>query len=132
MNDVLKKVYVITSGSYSDYGIVMICDTRESAEKAVELYDKSSTSSMEFDIEEWNMNTRKPEDMYPCWMWYYNLETNILERFDRYGYHETAIVNYVESKKLLIGYVLAKNEEVAKKIIYDLVAQKKAELAEIM
>jgi len=132
MSDILKKVYVITSGEYSDYTIVMICDTRESAEKAVELYDREISHRPDYTIEEWDMNTRKSEDMQPCWIWRYNIEMNVLDKLERHNYHETGIVNYIESQKLLIGYVLAKNEEVAKKIIYDLVAQKKAEMQEVV
>jgi hypothetical protein len=132
MSDILKKVYVITVGDYSDYTIVMICDTKECAQKAVELYSRDQSYHSGYNIEEWDMNTRKPEDMQPCWIWHYNIETNVLDRLERYGYNETGIVNYIESKKLLVGHVLAKNEEVAKKIIYDLVAQKKSEMQEVV
>ena len=123
-----KKVYVITSGDYSDYHIVMICDTQEAADKALKLYDRDINSRSTCDIEVWDVNTRKPVDIQPCWIWYYNIETNVLERFDRYRYNETGIINYIEPRKLMIGYVSANNEEIAKKIIYDLVAQRKAEM----
>ena len=128
MSEETKKVYVITSGEYSDYGIEMICDTREIAEKAMEIYHYNSNNSAY--IEEWDLNVRKPEDIIPNWIFWYDMEKNEIKTLRRHSFHQFS--NYIPTKKELGGTVFAENEEKAKKIIYDLVAKKKAELAEIV
>lgn len=52
-----KKVYVVTSGEYSDYGIEGIFDSREKAEE----YINHSASTELNDIEEYNLNELKPD-----------------------------------------------------------------------
>lgn len=36
----MSKLYAITSGEYSDYGIITLCSDRERAEKLVEWYNR--------------------------------------------------------------------------------------------
>jgi len=52
-----KKVYVVTSGYFSEYHIVGIFDSREEAEE----YINHSTDSDLNDIEEYNINEPKPD-----------------------------------------------------------------------
>ena len=52
-----KKVYVVTSGEYSDYGIEGIFDSREKAEE----YINHSADSDLNDIKEYNLNELKPD-----------------------------------------------------------------------
>ena len=52
-----KKVYVVTSGEYSDYHIKGIFDSREKAEE----YINHSASTELNDIEEYNLNELKPD-----------------------------------------------------------------------
>jgi len=131
MSEESKKVYLITSGEYSDYGVDMICSTREGAERALELYFSNRGQYDRASIEEWDMDVRKPVDMIPCWFFWYNMKTDSFDRLDQHHYQPTGIINYIERTQVLIGSVMATNEEHAKKKIYDMVAKKKAELAEI-
>ncbi|HUV84931.1 MAG TPA: hypothetical protein VMV86_04430 [Methanosarcinales archaeon] len=128
MSEETKKVYLITSGEYSDYGIDMICDTKETAEKEVELAEKGHNGSR-YNIEEWEINTRKAKDVVINWIFWYDLDKNEFIRLERTGLHEFS--NYLKKSNRLGGTVRAADEEKAKKIIYDMVAKKKAELAEI-
>ena len=48
----MKKVYIITAGSYSDYRIVGVFDDKELAKKFIELYDPSHY----WGIEDWELN----------------------------------------------------------------------------
>lgn len=50
----MKKIYVVTSGQYSDYGIDAIFDTKEIAEKYIASFCKVGWEEME--IEEWDLN----------------------------------------------------------------------------
>jgi hypothetical protein len=49
----MKKIYIVTSGTYSDYGINAIFDTKELAKKYISAFDQKY---MEMNIEEWNLN----------------------------------------------------------------------------
>jgi hypothetical protein len=47
----MKKVYIVTSGTYSDYGINSVFQSEEKAQEFVDLMEKRSSYS-EYDIEE--------------------------------------------------------------------------------
>lgn len=49
----MNKVYVVTSGQYSDYGIDAIFTTKELAEKFIDSFLKMYN---EMEIEEWDLN----------------------------------------------------------------------------
>jgi len=49
----MNKVYVVTSGQYSDYGIDAIFTTKELAEKFIDSFLKNYN---EMEIEEWDLN----------------------------------------------------------------------------
>ena len=57
----MKKIYVVTSGSYSDYGIDAIFDSRELAQSFIDSFDKSRGWTDFNDIEEWELNPNEPE-----------------------------------------------------------------------
>lgn len=56
------KVYVVTSGSYSDYGINAIFSTPELAELYKNNYNKANPGDA--DIEEWELDKPIPENGY--------------------------------------------------------------------
>lgn len=47
-------IYIVTSGSYSDYGINAVFSTKELAQKYIDAFEKQSFEG--FDIEEWELN----------------------------------------------------------------------------
>lgn len=50
----MNKVFVVTSGEYSDYGIDAIFSTRELAKAFIDMFDKNEWK--DFNIEEWDIN----------------------------------------------------------------------------
>lgn len=55
----MKKIYVVTSGAYSDYGIDAVFDTEELAKKYIASFNKGGFYEMF--IEEWILNPNKEE-----------------------------------------------------------------------
>jgi hypothetical protein len=55
-----RKVYLVTSGSYSDYGVDAVFDTREGAELFIATFRRESWMDA-FEIEEWNLNPFEPQ-----------------------------------------------------------------------
>ena len=51
----MKKVYVVTSGSYSDYGIDAIFDTKELAQSFIDSFKDDSYNDFN-GIDEWDLN----------------------------------------------------------------------------
>src|SRR5438309_10228406 len=50
----MDKVFIVTSGEYSDYGIDAVFSTEELAQKFIDSFSKSGYRDME--IEEWKLN----------------------------------------------------------------------------
>ncbi|CAH0305815.1 DUF7336 domain-containing protein [Priestia megaterium] len=50
----MKKVYIVTSGTYSDYGINSVFQSEEKAQEFVDLMEKRSSYS-DYDIEEYSV-----------------------------------------------------------------------------
>jgi hypothetical protein len=53
----MKQVYIVTSGSYSDYGIVSVWSTKEAAEKVAKAMTRKNDDA---DVEEWTLH--EPDD----------------------------------------------------------------------
>lgn len=53
----MNKVFVVTSGSYSDYGIDAIFTTRELAQSFIDAFKTDKWNEM--DIEEWDLDPNK-------------------------------------------------------------------------
>jgi hypothetical protein len=49
-----KKVYVVTSGEYSDYSIVAVCSTREIADKITAA--ENAKYKLDTRVEKWEMD----------------------------------------------------------------------------
>lgn len=66
MNEKIKKVYVVTSGEYSDYRIEAVFMTKEQANEYINEY----TYSNDFKIEEFNVNVplNKWDKIFSIWM----------------------------------------------------------------
>ena len=58
------KVYIVTSGSYSDYHIDAVCETREKAEKILALISDKDYWHDDAQIEEYDTDTFLTEPIY--------------------------------------------------------------------
>jgi hypothetical protein len=70
----MKTAYVITSGSYSDYGISGVFSTKEKAEEFV-----SNNQCDDYDIEEWSINELEGQTHKTVWTCHLNKETGDVE-----------------------------------------------------
>lgn len=57
----MKTLYVVTSGSYSDYGIDAIFDSKELAQSFINSFDTGKGWTDFNDIEEWQLNPNEME-----------------------------------------------------------------------
>ena len=64
-----KKVYLITAGEYSDYGVLAVCSTREKAEHFCEVLNRNGGwYGDKADIEEYPVDSIPIEDLdVPVW-----------------------------------------------------------------
>lgn len=64
-----KKVYLITAGEYSDYGVLAVCSTREKAEHFCEVLNRNGGwYGDKADIEEYPVDSIPIEDLdIPVW-----------------------------------------------------------------
>lgn len=64
-----NKVYLITAGEYSDYGVVAVCSTREKAEHFCEVLNRNGGRyGDKADIEEYPVDSIPIEDLdIPVW-----------------------------------------------------------------
>jgi len=135
------KVYIITSGEYSDYCIDAVTLDKEEAEKMVNVFPEERIE--EYDTDDF------PKILIndPCWNCEYNLPTrNIIDGKiihnesieiyrENYWYVSTLKeINKVINKTKIDGspygfqiYIQAKDKEHAEKIFYDKIAEWKAE-----
>lgn len=126
------KVYVVTEGEYSDYGIEAVCSTREKAEqvcKAITEADKYKDPK----VEEWKLDeipsridkglsvygVRWVGDLQDLSVWKAELTTQAspLEKID----------SIIESKPIFVCYIETKDEDHARKIALEKFIQWKAE-----
>jgi len=56
----MKAIYVVTSGSYSDYGIDAIFDTKELAQAFIDSFSKGGFNDFN-DIDKWELNPNEAE-----------------------------------------------------------------------
>jgi hypothetical protein len=77
-DDAPKTVYVVTTGSYSDYHIVAIFDTRGVADALVTELKAAGkwTVASSANVEEWALNVRKA-DVGPAWEVYIDFDGNV-------------------------------------------------------
>lgn len=72
-------IYVVTSGSYSDYGIQGIFSTREKADRYISEYNKAHTYSDINNVEEYNLDELDNQFMRQYWTASINLLTGELK-----------------------------------------------------
>jgi len=129
------KVYVVTTGEYSDYTIQGIYDSSEKAEYVRTLLEKHHYSYCINDVEEWEVNTPLENDYFfkIC----YNLNTNevtyiLYQYFDANSLRTNEYYDILNNKFYFdLPYSeRIDNEEIIKKIAYDKYAEYKARTLE--
>ena len=136
----MNKVYIVTSGIYSDYAIEEVFDNREDAERYICLHENDSYLDMsveEYDIYK-NAELKNVKVHYGI---YFIMRENGIKFFDIVYDNKPIKTNINRSKhnylKSYDGTLplsnrnIFKDKDVVKKIIYDAVAKFKAEEAGI-
>lgn len=136
----MNKVYIVTSGIYSDYAIEEVFDNREDAERYICLHENDSYLDMsveEYDIYK-NAELKNVKVHYGI---YFIMRENGINFFDIVYDNKPIETNINRSKhnysKSYDGTLplsnrnIFKDKDVVKKIIYDAVAKFKAEEAGI-
>lgn len=119
------KHYVLTAGCYSDYHIVAVCSDRAKAEQIMERVNRNAGSYDQCDIEEYE-DAEPVADNLNCYCMNFEKNTIREDKDIEYGIKGS----YFEDRNGTIWalYVLAENEEAARKIAFDrramLMAQK--------
>lgn len=111
----MAKLYAITSGRYSDYGIITLCSDKERAENIVRWYNRYEKYD-KADVEEYEDGVVVPDESVKPYEVTF-LDDGSLKRAEICGpshmfYHR--MLKCVDGR--LIFYVLAEDEESAKKI----------------
>ena len=119
------KVYVVTEGDYSDYHIVGVCTSKESAERIREL---ASRDFHEAQIEEYEADKFNIEPTYN----YYEVSVykngSAVVNISKFIFDPHEVRDYRNAKCTCAFSVdvFAQDEEHAKKIAFDLIAEYKA------
>lgn len=119
------KIYVITAGEYSDYGICAVTDDKKSAERLCKIY---SSKWREARIETYDTKYIYEE---PKSYWYFEVSLNgevVNSELLYFREEEETEINEVElyGTKFYIN-VIAKDREHAQKIAFDKIAEYKYE-----
>lgn len=114
----MTTVYLVTSGSYSDYGIQGAYSTRELAQAAIDVMERPEMYSDEPRIEEWELDTdidhyARGEAFYSMLMW--EDGTSGTPSVSMWGEESTEVhVNSAGSKFLFVGRWAKNSEEIVK------------------
>lgn len=119
------KVYVVTEGDYSDYHIVGVCTSQESAKRIQQI---ASGDYHEAKIEEYEADKFNIKPTYN----YYGVSVykngSATANIDGYIFEPYEVRDYCNAKHTCAFSVdvFAQDEEHAKKIAFDLIAEYKA------
>lgn len=136
----MSNVYIVTQGSYSDYGIVGVFGTRELADEYIQLEMKRSNSRFDnyYDVEEFTLNHVVPKPVYRAHLsvkyednvpvqnvWVWDKAQVVLNHSSQI---EVAKAIYNDRKVLVfVGVVYGETRELAEKNAWDAIAKAKAE-----
>jgi hypothetical protein len=118
----MKKIYIVTSGYYSDYGINAVFSTKELAEKYINNFDKTEQYPYgDFNIEEWELNPNKEHLKQNRKYYFVRMEKNgdIKEIEEGGGNGETiqnSEISFTYDKTLMNVFCYADSKEHAVKI----------------
>jgi hypothetical protein len=63
----MKKIYIVTSGEYSDYGINCVFSSKKLAQKWIDGKVSCDNSSEDFNIEEWKLDSEVLAENVEVW-----------------------------------------------------------------
>lgn len=126
----MSKLYAVTCGEYSDYHIVTLCSDKTKAEEIVELLNRDEPC-YEAIVEEYEDGIRfnLNRDIYDVCLDENGLDVELLdthEKLETLKDEELNEVVYTPYFKRYRVKVETTNEEIAKKIACDLIAEFKA------
>ena len=116
----MKKIYVVSSGEYSDYGIDAIFDSKDLAEKYISAFDQSCYDQMK--IEEWELNpneneVKKSRKAFLVRMDKQGNANEVEWRDSAFGLRNTSLnISFTYNKELMNCYCFANDERHAVKI----------------
>jgi len=129
----MKKIYIVTKGTYSDYSIVSVFSTKEKAEKFMEAFPDDREYGGYNWIETYKLDPGEPQLLnngYSVWMihMYHNGETPLIKKIDNPNSWDYKNINNLSiyrpcfntqkyKAKYLEIRVLAKDEKHAIKIV---------------
>jgi len=116
----MKTLYVVTSGSYSDYGIDAIFDSKELAQSFIDSFKRGAYSEFN-EIEEWPLNPCDLELKRGRKAFFLRIDkegnTSKIEWSDSaYGHKYGTDISFTFDKKLMNVYCFADDENHAIKI----------------
>lgn len=116
----MKKVYIVTSGDYSDYGIEAVFDSKKLAEEYINKYKELGFGSCK-DIEEWNLNPKTREikkgfKPYMVRMDHEGILEDIMDKNISWGFDGLEDCVRFDYKKSMTLFCFAKDENHAVKI----------------
>ncbi len=117
----MKKVYVVTSGSYSDYGIDAIFTTMELAQAFIDSFNKDKGYNDFNDIDEWDLDPHEIDlkahrKAYDLRMNKEGQVTGLENSDSTYGHRNNSSISFTIDKVWMNVYCYADNEEHAVKI----------------
>ena len=115
----MKTIYVVTRGSYSDYGIKAIFNTKELAQAYIDSFKYDSYNEMS--IEEWDLNPnskelKKGRKPYFVRMDKAGIATEYNHVDSSYGFNGGTVISFTLDKQSMNCYCWAKDEKHAIKI----------------
>ena len=88
------KIYIVTSGEYSDYHINAVFSTKEEAEKYCALNNKAGDNWTDCEIEEWDTQDYKIEGEVPVYYLYrFAIKEKSLAAIDKCKYMQCLCVS---------------------------------------
>lgn len=118
----MDKVFIVTSGEYSDYHIEAVFSTREQAERWCDLFTSSKGYAADQPgVEEWDLDLlgQRGDDLKPYFgrMDKDGNSSEVEKAIRSYGFREKCPEMGFDVKCKLYGYVWAKDEQHAIKIL---------------
>jgi len=134
----MKKVYIVTAGQYSDYGICEVFSKKELAEEYIERNERVGYFNYnEVRIEEYPVDNNLPD--YPKGLFHYEVSIDLssgkIEFIEITKINDDKKIKYEVftylTEEVLNVYCWAKNKDTAKKIAYDIRTKVLAEKANL-
>lgn len=118
-----KKLYAVTAGSYSDYHIIGLFSDKAKAEEYVACHNKAGSGSGEFaDVEEYIDGALCSDDGFIFEVYFIKNEFRDIVLSEASSI-KTEVFEYPQSRETIRISVRAKDEEHAKKIAADKLAE---------